>query len=204
MSDTTTGSVAGSDRAAQERARARAGQQGLLFTDDLPAAARGHRLPRPDRLRGRRHHLPPARLLGAHRPGRARASAAPPAPAASGSTASATSWCSRSSSGCSTPASRCRNPHRRQPPARARRRRPGPDHPDERRRQRLRVHLRRRGRRPASRAARACSASPSAGSGARSRARWPSCRASARDDDEPDVAATGDELSARRKARATG
>jgi DNA-binding transcriptional MerR regulator len=28
--------VAGSDRAAQERARARAGQQGLLFTDDLP------------------------------------------------------------------------------------------------------------------------------------------------------------------------
>jgi DNA-binding transcriptional MerR regulator len=36
VSDTTTGSVAGSDRAAQERARARAGQQGLLFTDDLP------------------------------------------------------------------------------------------------------------------------------------------------------------------------
>ncbi len=33
-------------------------------------------------------------------------------------------------------------------PARARRRRPGPDHPDERRRQRLRVHLRRRGHRP--------------------------------------------------------
>ena len=36
MSDTTTGSAAGSDRAAKERARARAGQQGLLFTDDLP------------------------------------------------------------------------------------------------------------------------------------------------------------------------
>ena len=39
---------------------------------------------------------------------------------------------------------------------------------------------RRRGRRPACRAARACSASPSGGSGARSRARWPSCPASAR------------------------
>ena len=37
MSDTSsTGSVAGNDRAAQERARARAGQQGLLFSDDLP------------------------------------------------------------------------------------------------------------------------------------------------------------------------
>ena len=37
MSDTSsTGSTAGPDRAAQERARARAGQQGLLFTDDLP------------------------------------------------------------------------------------------------------------------------------------------------------------------------
>ena len=65
-----------------------------------------------------------------------------------------------------------------EPPARARRRRPGPDHPDERRRQRLRVHLRRRGHRPASRAARASSASRSAGSGARSRASWPSCPAS--------------------------
>ena len=37
MSDTSsTGSTAGPDRAAQQRARARAGQQGLLFTDDLP------------------------------------------------------------------------------------------------------------------------------------------------------------------------
>ena len=37
MSDTSsTGSTAGPDRAAQARARARAGQQGLLFTDDLP------------------------------------------------------------------------------------------------------------------------------------------------------------------------
>jgi len=37
VSDTSsTGSTAGPDRAAQERARARAGQQGLLFTDDLP------------------------------------------------------------------------------------------------------------------------------------------------------------------------
>ena len=37
MSDTSsTGSVAGNDQAAQERARARAGQQGLLFSDDLP------------------------------------------------------------------------------------------------------------------------------------------------------------------------
>jgi DNA-binding transcriptional MerR regulator len=37
VSDTgSTGSTAGSDRAAQQRARERAGQQGLLFTDDLP------------------------------------------------------------------------------------------------------------------------------------------------------------------------
>jgi DNA-binding transcriptional MerR regulator len=37
VSDTSsTGSTAGPDRAAQDRARARAGQQGLLFTDDLP------------------------------------------------------------------------------------------------------------------------------------------------------------------------
>jgi DNA-binding transcriptional MerR regulator len=37
VSDTSsTGSTAGPDRAAQQRARARAGQQGLLFTDDLP------------------------------------------------------------------------------------------------------------------------------------------------------------------------
>jgi DNA-binding transcriptional MerR regulator len=37
VSDTSsTGNQAGPDRAAQERARARAGQQGLLFTDDLP------------------------------------------------------------------------------------------------------------------------------------------------------------------------
>ena len=35
MSD-TTGSTAGDERAAQQRARQRAGQQGLLFTDDLP------------------------------------------------------------------------------------------------------------------------------------------------------------------------
>ena len=39
-----------------------------------PATARA-RLPRPDRLLGRRHHLPPARLLGPHRPGRCRPSA---------------------------------------------------------------------------------------------------------------------------------
>jgi DNA-binding transcriptional MerR regulator len=37
VSDTSsTGSTAGPDRAAQAQARARAGQQGLLFTDDLP------------------------------------------------------------------------------------------------------------------------------------------------------------------------
>ena len=42
MSDTSsTGSTAGPDRAAQERARARAGQQGLLFTDDLPQLPEG-------------------------------------------------------------------------------------------------------------------------------------------------------------------
>jgi DNA-binding transcriptional MerR regulator len=37
VSDTSsTGSAVGSDQAAKARARARAGQQGLLFTDDLP------------------------------------------------------------------------------------------------------------------------------------------------------------------------
>jgi DNA-binding transcriptional MerR regulator len=42
VSDTSsTGSTAGPDRAAQERARARAGQQGLLFTDDLPQLPEG-------------------------------------------------------------------------------------------------------------------------------------------------------------------
>ena len=70
--------------------------------------ARGHGLPRPDRLPRGRHHLPPARLLGPHRPGRAVRARRHRLRHASGSTASATSSCSRSSSGCSTPASRCR------------------------------------------------------------------------------------------------
>ena len=73
MSDSGSGSTgaAAPIPAARERARVRAGRQGLLFTDDLPRAARGHGLPRADRVLGRRHHLPPARLLGPHRAGRA-------------------------------------------------------------------------------------------------------------------------------------
>ena len=73
------------------RGAAPRGEQGLLFDDDVSPLPERHRLPRPDGVRRRRHHLPPARLLGPHRPGRADASAAPPAPAPSGSTPSATS-----------------------------------------------------------------------------------------------------------------
>ena len=154
-------------------------QQGLLFTDDRRALPRGHRLPRPDRVRAAGHHLPPARLLGPHRAGRA-------------------DGARRHGSGSQrlygfrdilvlkvvkrlldTGVSLQQHPDRGRPPARARRRRPGPDHADERRRDRLRVHLGRRGRSTWCRAARASSASPSGASGARSRARSPSCPASA-------------------------
>ena len=41
MSDTSSTGEAGSDRAAQARARARAGEQGLLFSDDLPSLPEG-------------------------------------------------------------------------------------------------------------------------------------------------------------------
>ena len=80
--------------------------QGLLFTDDLPTSTTTSATAAPPRA-GRRHHLPPARLLGAHRSRRAVHPRGHAAPARSASTASATSSSSRSSSGCSTPASRC-------------------------------------------------------------------------------------------------
>ena len=41
MSDTSSTGEAGTDRAAQARARERAGEQGLLFTDDLPHLPEG-------------------------------------------------------------------------------------------------------------------------------------------------------------------
>ena len=203
MSDTTTGSVAGSDRAAQERARARAGQQGLLFTDDLP------QLPEDIGYRG------PTACAAAGITYRqldywARTGLVEPSIRGAAGSGSQRLYSFRDilvlkvvkrllDTGVSLQNIRTAV----EPPARARRRRPRPDHPDERRRHGLRVHLRRRGRRPACRAARASSASPSAGSGARSRARWPSCPASARTTTSP-PRVTGDELSARRKARATG
>ena len=63
--------TAASDEAAQAAAE-RAEAQGLLFADEVTAHPRRHRLPRANRLRRRRDHLPPARLLGAHRIGGAR------------------------------------------------------------------------------------------------------------------------------------
>ena len=124
------GQTARAPRGAAEAAE----EQGLLFTDDVSPLPERHRLPRPDGVQRRRHHLPPARLLGPHRPGRAdrprrhrlRHPAAlllPRHPAAQGDQA---------------PARRrhlaAADPHRGPAPARARHRRPDPRHPDERRR----------------------------------------------------------------------
>ena len=114
------------------------------------AGVRADRLPRSDGLRGRRHHLPPAGLLGAHRPRGAERAARVRLRAASGSTASATSSSSRSSSGSWTPACRCRTSA---PPSSTCGRAGSSDlaqhDADERRCDGLRVHLARRGRRPA-------------------------------------------------------
>ena len=153
--------------------------QGLLFTDDLPELERRHRLPRPHGLQGGRHHLPPARLLGPHRAGRAlrarrhrlRHAAAlrlPRHPRAQGGQAAARHR--------GLPPA---DPRRDPAPARARRRGPRPDHPDERRRLASTSAPRPTRSSTWSRAARASSASPSAASGARSRASSPSCPASA-------------------------
>ena len=62
--------------AKQQAARQAAGQQGLLFTDEVRALPEDIGYRGPNGLRRCRHHLPAARLLGAHRIGRARASAA--------------------------------------------------------------------------------------------------------------------------------
>ena len=114
-----------------------------------PARSRRRRLPRADGVLRRRHHLPPARLLGPHRAGRAerprgvrlRHPAAVLLPRHPG------------------PQGRQEAPRRRRLAAehpdrdrhapRPRRRGPRPDHPDERRHHGLRVHQHRRGRRPA-------------------------------------------------------
>ncbi len=138
------------DRVGAEAAQAaeKADEQGLLFTDDVSPLPSDTGYRGPDRLQRRRHHLPPARLLGPHRPRgahrprrlRLRHAAAlllPRHPDPQGRQA---------------PARRrdlaAADPHRGRPPARARHRRPDPRHLDERRRQRLRVHQQRRGHRP--------------------------------------------------------
>ena len=66
-------------------------EQGLLFADDVSPLPERHRLPRPDGVQRRRHHLPPARLLGPHRPGGAERPRGHRLRVPSGSTASATS-----------------------------------------------------------------------------------------------------------------
>ena len=157
-----------------------AGEQGLLFDDAGLRAARGRRLSRAHGVRGCRHHVPPARLLGAHRPGRGRASAQPAAPGRSASTASATSSCCAWSSACSTPASRSSRSAAQSLTCASAASTTSPQ---------ITLHERRRhastsARRPtrsstSSRAGRACSRSPWERSGARSKARWPSCRGSA-------------------------
>ena len=116
------------------------GAAGSAVRRRRPPAARTTSATAARRLLRGRDHLPPARLLGPHRPGRADRARRATARAPSGSTASATSSCSRSSSGCSTPGSRCSNIRTAVEHLRERGgRRPGPDHADERRRQRLRV-----------------------------------------------------------------
>ena len=192
----TTARVADDDAADAGARRRRAA--GPAVRRRRRAAARRRRLPRPDGVQRRRHHLPPARLLGPHRPGRAdrphrrrlghpAAVLLPRHPAAQGDQATARRRRLAAA-----------DPHRGPPPARARHRRPDPRHVDERRRQRLRVPFAPTRSSTCSRAARASSASPSAASGARSRARCPTCRASA-----PPATTTdhpGDELR-RRAAR---
>ena len=129
-------------------ARARAGQQGLLFTDDLPVLPEdmGYRGPTACSAAGityrqldywARTGLVEPGIRSAARLGQPAALRLPRHPGAQGGQAAA------GHRGLAA-----EHPHRRRPPARARRRRPGPDHADERRRERLRVHVRRRGRRP--------------------------------------------------------
>ena len=122
-----------------------------LFPDDAAGRRRADRLPRPDRVLGRRDHLPPARLLGAHRPGRAD----DPLGVGLGQPAALLVQGHPRPQGRQAAARHRRlaaeHPHRRRPPARARRRRPGRHHAALRRRHGLRVPLLRRGRRPAAR-----------------------------------------------------
>ncbi len=162
--------MAATGDAQERRTHVPASAQGLLFDDDLPELERGHRLPRPDRLPGRRHHLPPARLLGSDRPGRA----VRPQRHRLGNAAPLRVPRHPRAQGRQAPARHRRlaaaDPRGHPGAARARRRGPRPDHPDERRR-----HASTSARRPTRsstccRAARASSASPSAASGARSRA----------------------------------
>ena len=196
---------AGTDAARGRRGRARgAGSRACCSTDDLPHLPEDVGYRGPDRLRGRRHHLPPARLLGAHRPGRAERSGRRTARARQRLYSFRDILVLKVVKRLLDTGVSLQNIRTAvAAPARARRRRPGPDHADERRRQRLRVHLAPTRSSTWSRAARASSASPSAGSGARSRARWPSCPASAPTSDaDADEDHPGDELARRRRARA--
>ena len=140
---------------------------------------RAHRLPRPDRLLGRRDHLPPARLLGAHRTGRAD----DPVRLRLGQPAAVLVQGHPRPQGRQAAARHRRlaaeHPRRRRGPARPRRRRPGPDH-------RCSPTAPRSMNAPPPRrsstccaAGRACSASRSAAHCASWSARWRSCRASA-------------------------
>ncbi len=168
------------DQAAAREAAEVADQQGLLFDDDVSPLPERRRLPRPDGLQRRRHHLPAARLLGPHRSRRAERARRHRLRHPAALLASATSSCSRSSSGCSTPGVSLQKIRTAvAAPPRARHRRPDPCHADERRRHGLRVHEQPTRSSTCSRAARASSASRSAVSGARSRGRSPSCPASA-------------------------
>ena len=128
----------------------RATPRGCCSTATSPRSRRP-RLPRAGCLQRRRHHLPPARLLGPHRAGGARGPRRHRL-----RLAAALQLPRHLDPQGHQEADRRRHlaaadPHRDRPPPGPRRRRPDPGHPDERRRLGLRVHLRRRGHRPAAR-----------------------------------------------------
>ncbi|CAA9285333.1 MAG: transcriptional regulator, MerR family, partial [uncultured Actinomycetospora sp.] len=138
-------------RARAPRPRGRAGfpvrRPGLRRRD--PGDGRGRRLPRAGRVPDRRHHLPPARLLGAHE---ARG-AEHPHRHRFGLAAAVLVQGPRGAQGGQEPPRHRRlaeqHPPRRRAAAPPRRARPRAHHPVLRRRHRLRVHLARGGRRPA-------------------------------------------------------
>ncbi len=138
----------------------------------------GHRLPRPDRLQRRRHHLPPARLLGPHG---ARRAQRPRGVRLRHAAALLVPRHPRPEDRQEAARRRhlaAEHPHRHRDPARPRRRRPRADHAHERRHHRLRVHVHRRDRRPAPGRPGRVRASPSGATSATSRAPSPRCRGS--------------------------